>query len=120
MAKTVLIVEDDDDIRESLIELLEEEGYVVEGVRDGAEALRNLKAAKTLPGLIILDIMMPGMNGFEFRQAQEADPSLAHIPVVVMTADAHAEAKKLKLGAQALLKKPLQIEELIRIVERFT
>ncbi|MFO0581640.1 MAG: response regulator [Anaeromyxobacter sp.] len=83
----VLLVEDDPDIRESLSEALRYEGYEVELAWHGREALARL-ARDPLPDVILLDLMMPVMNGWEFREAQLEDAALADIPVVVISAQA--------------------------------
>jgi CheY-like chemotaxis protein len=63
--------------------------------------------------------MMPIMDGFRFREEQEKDVRLAPIPIVLMTADAHIEAKRLKIGAQAFIRKPIDIDELSLILKKF-
>src|SRR5580698_3178645 len=91
--KRILIVEDSIDTRSLLAEFLRGEGYIVDCASNGHEAFEILRTpGKPLPGLILLDMMMPGMNGGEFRQAQEKDPKLANIPVVVMTAEGDCES----------------------------
>lgn len=119
MSKKVLIVEDDEDITRNLVDLLESDGYCIVTARDGKEALEKLRATQPLPSLILLDLMMPGMDGFQFRQEQEMDPKLALIPVVIMTADGNVEAKKQKIGAKAFIKKPVDIDALLATVMRF-
>ena len=86
MSHTVLVVEDDLDIRQALMEILDEHGFAALGARDGAEALDLLSRATELPCLILLDLMMPVMDGASFREAQRKDPRLASIPVVVLSA----------------------------------
>lgn len=82
--RDVLNVDDDDDLRATLALLLEFEGFAVRCARDGAEALRAITEARPL--IVLLDLMMPVMNGWQFRAAMLADPSLADIPVIVITA----------------------------------
>ncbi len=86
MSKTVLIVEDDGDILESLREAFEDDGYTVVTAFDGQKALDILKAGVP-PDVIVLDLVMPRMNGTELYAAMQADPALARIPVVVSTSD---------------------------------
>src|SRR3954447_13296865 len=81
--RRILVVEDDQEILGTLSGLLEEEGYEVQSVVDGRDALHRLRGGLA-PELIILDLMMPGMDGWEFRTIQRADPALADIPVVAI------------------------------------
>jgi two-component system chemotaxis response regulator CheY len=120
MAKRILIVEDADDISETMKELLETEGYEVACVANGLEALRHLESTKALPNLILLDLMMPQMDGYAFREEQTKHPNLASIPVLVMTAATDPQAKVKKLGAQGMLKKPFKdIATILDGIERF-
>src|SRR5512132_4356371 len=96
--KRILIVEDDVDVRDALMQVLEFEGYRVTGASNGEEALAALRAGGR-PSLILLDLMMPVMNGSQFRAAQLADRALAAIPVIVLSADAGLEEKASRLGA---------------------
>jgi CheY-like chemotaxis protein len=121
-AKTrhVLVVEDDSDIRESVVEILADEGYDVSAAGDGRQALELLRSSAPRPDLILLDLMMPVMNGFQFREEQLKDPELARIPVLVVTADANARAKAEALGAAGFVQKPLKIQPLLDIIEELT
>src|SRR5687768_7652427 len=87
--KTILIVEDNDDIRSSLVEALEMEGYDVIAVADGQQGIDALQQHPKIH-LIVLDLSMPVKDGYSFRLEQQADPRWKHIPVVVMTADTNA------------------------------
>ena len=82
----VLIVDDDNDVRSALAELLEEEGFSVEGAPNGREALALLRGGTVHPAVILLDLMMPGMDGWDFRHEQMRDPKLAAVPVVIVSA----------------------------------
>lgn len=114
----VLIVDDDDMIRESLAESLREAGYAVLLAKDGIEALEQLRSQRA--ALIILDLMMPRMNGIEFRRIQGDDPTLATIPTVIITAaDGVADRPDFR-APEALVPKPLQIRDLLSLVERMT
>jgi CheY-like chemotaxis protein len=115
---SILIVEDDEAVREALVALLEGAGYRVVEAGDGAEALARLRAADRV-GLILLDLMMPIMNGWEFRDHQRRDPALAEIPVVIVTADHGAAAKAAAAGAAGCLLKPFEVPELLDLVERY-
>jgi CheY-like chemotaxis protein len=114
----VLVVDDDGDIRDALKEILEDEGYAVGVAGNGAEALSVLRAGPR-PNLVLLDLMMPVMNGWQFRAEQKRDPVLADIPVVVITADAHVGDKSSQIGAEGFLKKPIQLVDLLRTIERY-
>jgi CheY-like chemotaxis protein len=116
--KTVLVVDDDRDIRETLQEVLEMEGYAVTTARNGAEALTQARAER--PSMILLDLFMPVMDGVEFRQRQLADPELADIPVVVVSAAAGLEARVASLGVAGHLEKPLKIDRLFEVVAQFS
>jgi CheY-like chemotaxis protein len=118
-SKRILVVEDDEDIRRNLQDILEFQGYEVEQATDGSAALELLKQATQPPSLILLDLMMPGMDGFQFREAQQRDHKIASIPVIVMTADGHIEIKKMKVGAQDSIRKPVELDELLEKVARF-
>jgi CheY-like chemotaxis protein len=117
MKERVIIVEDDELIRDSLLEVLEDNGYEAIGAGDGREALDKLAALDAPPCLIVLDLMMPGMDGREFRRQQLTDPALKDIPVVVISAfrDLDEIAKELKPAAH--FKKPLKLQDFLQIVQ---
>lgn len=119
MTGTILVVEDDADIVDGVRMLLESEGYHVYVAPNGRAALEVLAHADPLPSVILLDLMMPVMNGFEFRKAQLADPRIAAVPVVLMTADSEAAEKTRRIGAAGVLGKPFNLDELLRVVGRF-
>ena len=120
MKKTILIVEDDIDIAENLVCLLEMEGYKVYVARDGKEALDQLRARPDKPGIILLDLMMPVMDGFQFRENQMADAELSKIPVAIMTAGGNIESRIAQLNVSASFRKPLDIDKLLEVIEKFT
>jgi len=113
----VMLVEDDPDIRSMLSQLLELEGYAVKAWADGEEALAALRAGER-PFLILLDLMMPKMDGWQFRSAQMAQADLVAIPVVVLSGDVR-EADPTSLRADGYLKKPIDLEVLLEVVRRF-
>jgi len=115
----ILIIEDDDDIRTTVVDMFAFEGYRAIGASGGVEALELLRASDPKPALILLDLMMPLMNGAEFREQQLADPSLAHIPVVILSADANARARCAALGAVGFVKKPMKLGALLEAARRF-
>lgn len=116
--KRILLVEDDRDIREALFDVLQLEGYDVDSAGDGHEALKFLAGTANLPDLILLDLMMPVKDGFQFRAEQTVDPKISHIPVVVMSADHQVEKKSGQLKVNTFLKKPVEIDALLATVEK--
>src|SRR5215470_16881723 len=106
--RRILIVEDVEDIRISMAELLEEEGYEIIGAANGREALDHLASSAELPRLILLDLMMPEMDGYQFRAAQKHDPKISSIPVLLMTARGELDGRTDDLDAQGSLKKPFK------------
>src|SRR5687767_12098335 len=98
----VLIVEDDDDVREFMELLLTSSGYETMSARDGQEALARMRERK--PCLVLLDLQMPRMDGWEFRERQLQDVALARVPVVCITAFFDPEQVSRKLGLRCLLK----------------
>ena len=112
----ILLVDDDIPSVEALKELLEGAGYAVGCAENGREALALLREAGSYC-VILLDIMMPVMNGYEFREAQLKDPKLASIPVIVITADGRAREKARQIGTERYLQKPLSPPELLRAIE---
>jgi CheY-like chemotaxis protein len=119
MAKTILVVEDDHDVRDSLSLLLEMEGYHVAVANHGRDALNFLENEQQPPCLILLDLMMPVMDGFEFRQRQREHPAFASIPVVVMSAAGSMHEKLPGLAAEAYIKKPMDFSDVADAVERY-
>jgi CheY-like chemotaxis protein len=117
-APSVLIVDDDLDILAAQAEMLESEGYEVTMVTDARAALSHLRDGLR-PCVILLDLMMPGMNGWDFRTEQLKDIDLRDIPVVIVTAaNVSEEALKAQLGDISLLRKPAMEDELISVVRR--
>ena len=115
--KTILVVDDDPDVREALADLLHSRGYRVSSAADGAKALQWLRESDAVC-LILLDLMMPVMDGHEFLEHRNADPALAGIPVVVITAGRHPQGS-LAPGASDVVHKPFESDQLIGIVRRY-
>lgn len=115
--KPVMIVDDDPDICMSIQIALEAHGYRVTTASDGAEALQKL-ATDEAPCLILLDLMMPGMNGQAFREAQLRNPALAAIPVVVLSGDYKIDERAAAMGVEGL-GKPIDLPLLLAKVEQF-
>lgn len=107
---TVLIVEDEQDIRDSVAEALSDEGYDVVRAADGAEALEKMHECH--PVLVLLDLMMPRMNGWQFRTAQRSDPESAGIPVIVLSALGRVS----DIDAADFLQKPFDLDRLLSAV----
>ena len=113
----ILVVDDDHDLREAVCDVLGDAGYRVDGAGNGAEALRFLAAADPLPDLILLDVMMPIMDGYRFRQAQLADPQLAAVPTIALSAGPLDERIQ-HLQFTAWMAKPVSVVALLSAVER--
>ena len=112
--RRVMVVEDDEGIREALCDLLQSEGFDVVAAVHGADALSKLRGEAPHPDVILLDLMMPVMDGWAFRAEQRRDELLARIPVVVITASRQADVAGLE--PRALLKKPIDFDELLRVI----
>jgi CheY-like chemotaxis protein len=112
----ILIVEDDADTRDALWALLEKHGYSVALAANGADGLSRLRGGLR-PSLILLDLMMPEKNGFQFRVEQVADPVLADIPVVIYSGNPEAKADGAVLGGVACLTKPIDVDKLLQVVK---
>ncbi len=116
----ILLVEDDEALREALAEVLADEGYRVDCAANGREALDQLNRSPAVsPDLILLDLVMPVMDGWAFREAQRENGRLAHIPTVVLSASFPPDSPRMRsLGAEAVLSKPVSIDRLVRALQR--
>lgn len=110
-AMEVLVVDDDVDIREALSDTLEHRGYAVVTARNGREALDFLRSRRP-PAVILLDLMMPVMDGYEFLEARQSDPALSAIPVVIISAGQGVDRARLGTSAP-VLSKPVRLAELL-------
>lgn len=115
---TILIVDDDLAIREMLMQTFEDEGYSVAVAADGLEALEYLTHNVGQARLIVLDLMMPRMNGWEFLQARKQYPELVSIPVIVLSARNDLEQQVGKADIATYLAKPCSIDRLLEIVQQ--
>ena len=113
-SRFVLIVDDDPNLLEVTSFVIESEGMAVETAKNGEEALARLRAGR-LPELVLLDLMMPVMNGWEFLDEVAKDPLLKVLPVVVLTAAERAQVP----GGIEVLCKPVDLRALLRLVERY-
>jgi CheY-like chemotaxis protein len=110
--KQILIVDDDAGSRDALTNVLHDEGFSVAAVDSGDAAMKYLRS-ESLPQLIVLDLMMPGMEGWDFRHEQKRDPALAAIPVIAVSA-----VGKL-VDVNESFRKPIDYEEFLRAVEKY-
>jgi len=119
----VLIVEDDRDTREMLAMILSTEGFHAVGAEDGLEAIHVLRTVRRrspeLPCLVLLDLTMPRLGGGEFRRAQLGDPTVANVPIAVISGAVDAVERAKALGAVATLTKPLDLDVLLAVVKRY-
>ena len=119
MTRRILIVEDDNSIRELLVELLQGEGYEVGSAVNGLEGIHYLQKHQA-PDLILIDLMMPIMDGYTFRTEQLKNADWAKIPIVVMSAEANAKEKLKNFGITAFLSKPVELETILKAVELYS
>jgi DNA-binding response OmpR family regulator len=119
----VLVVEDDADMRALLTSLLSIEGFHPVTAEDGLEGLHMLRTirhqAPLVPCLVLLDLTMPRLGGQEFRRAQLKDPTVAEVPVAVMSGASDLESRARALGAVAAVIKPIDVDELLEVVKRY-
>ncbi|HKF43338.1 MAG TPA: response regulator [Thermoanaerobaculia bacterium] len=118
MRGTVLVVEDDPELLLSLSEVIESEGYNVACARHGLEALGRLRGG-VHPSVILLDLMMPIMNGWQFRYEQRQDSDLAKIPVVVVSAKSDSQQHAAWLEADGYISKPIDLDLLFDMLARY-
>ena len=112
----ILVVEDDADIRELVAMILEDQGYEVQVAEHGADALTKLRSVGEKPCLILLDLMMPIMDGWSFCEEKERDPSLSEIPVVVVSAVERSDARNASVRSAGHLPKPVDMTTLLQTV----
>jgi DNA-binding response OmpR family regulator len=110
----ILVVDDEPMVRETLGNVLSDEGYIVDLAIDGVQALERVRAAR--PDAILLDLMMPGMNGRQFLQQLRDDPAFASVPVLIMTAVHGLEVNLGAIGASEVVEKPFNVDELLNKV----
>lgn len=113
----LLVVEDDPDVREAISDVLREAGYGIRAAGNGDEAMQALQGGLK-PVAILLDLMMPGMNGYEFRAQQRADPAIADIPVIVLSAMRGADAAATSMSAAGCVMKPARVDDLLAAISR--
>jgi CheY-like chemotaxis protein len=113
----ILVVDDDQDICETVGLVLELNGYRVTPATDGIDALEKVRGGP-IPSAILVDIMMPRMNGVDFVKALRADPALARIPVIFLSGDTSARRTAAALAAEGCLLKPVDVDQLLGTVHR--
>jgi two-component system chemotaxis response regulator CheY len=116
--RTVLVVDDDPDALDVIATVIEDAGYDVMRAANGREALRRLHDSEGRCDLILLDLLMPVMNGWDFRRRQRETPAFAHIPVFLMSAGAHLAVVRDELQASGCVAKPVDAEEILDVVKR--
>lgn len=110
----IMVIDDDDDLRETVSDLLAEAGYESIPMSGGSAALDYLMGPSAKPDVILLDLMMPEMDGWEFRRLQQQQPQLASIPVVVVSASRNLHG----ISADAVLYKPVDLQTLLSTIGR--
>jgi CheY-like chemotaxis protein len=113
---SILVVDDQSAIRDMFRELLEDEGYAVACAANGKNALDYLHQTEELPGLILLDLAMPVMTGYEFLREQRQDATLAAIPVILMTARGHFDQEEVDVHATDYIHKPTDLDTLLEAI----
>ena len=117
-APCILVVDDDASVRQTLSDVLTDEGYFVATAQNGAVALARLRAGLS-PALILLDLMMPVLDGMAFCAAQAADPAIAAIPTIVVSAARDGERRTARTGVSGFLQKPFGLDKLLEMVHAF-
>ena len=118
MSAPILVVDDDLDIRESVADVFEAAGYETMTAANGQEALELLESGGPQPAFVLLDLMMPVMDGWQFHERLRDRPAMAAVPVVVFTADGKARGKAATMGA-AHLDKPASVDALLALAARY-
>jgi two-component system nitrogen regulation response regulator NtrX len=116
--RPILIVDDDDDIRSALAMILDDEGYPTDVAPDGVIALEHLRSHRA-PAMILLDLMMPRLDGEAMLLELRSDPSLAEIPVVVLSGHKLSSDRLSRMRADDFLLKPVDLDDVLTVVERY-
>jgi CheY-like chemotaxis protein len=115
-ARPLLVVDDDADLREAITDVLRDAGYEVIVASNGRNALEVLARTSPLPGLVLLDMMMPVLDGAGFLAEVHGHPQFGGIPVVVFSASAHPNLQQ--IGAKGWVRKPVDLESLLEVVSQ--
>jgi CheY-like chemotaxis protein len=118
-SRSILIIEDDEDIRTVLVEFLESLGHTVEAAVDGEKAMKVLKSGATKPGLILLDMMMPVMDGLTFLGEYAKSFASEPVPIIAMTADSKLLKLALDAGARGGIRKPMDLDDLMTTLAQY-
>ena len=118
MRRTILVVEDDSDLRDAILDVLESAGFDVFTAGDGREAFQILGNLHE-PALVLLDLKMPVMDGFEFRRQLLETPGVSEVPMVVLSGDPDSQREARTLASHGSLDKPFREEDLLRVVARY-
>jgi CheY-like chemotaxis protein len=116
----ILLVDDNRELCETLAEFLSLQGHAVQCAANGREALRLLADAQTPPTVILLDLMMPILDGWGFLAERAKEPHLAEVPVVIMSGCRDVAEKAKEFGAVAVLHKPVEPQTLLRVIDHFS
>lgn len=116
--RLVMVVDDDADVRDAIADVVNDNGYQTMIAANGKEAIEQLRGTAVRPCVILLDVMMPIMDGWEFRAELSADPELGAIPVVVLTAHANMDEVVRRMQAVDCLKKPFELSQLLSTIDR--
>lgn len=119
MKGPILVIDDDKEIRESLLDVLTDEGYIVICAENGREAMDYLNSGNKLPRLVFLDLMMPVLDGRGFRKEQMDTPLLSNIPTILFSANGQLDKKAFDIGMTDFLKKPIDLDELLAIAAKY-
>ena len=117
-ARRVLVIDDDDEVRDALAELLESEGFQVEKASNGREGLELLRHEPP-PAVIVLDLLMPEMDGWQFCEEQASDPSIRGIPVLIVSATVEPRRFPRSVNDGAFFRKPADLLRLISTIEGY-
>lgn len=114
----ILVVEDDPDIRETVLEALEDNGFSATGAADGMDAVATLRAGDHKFDVVLTDLSMPRMDGQQLREVMKKTPAWAKIPVIVLSSEINVRARAMALGAAGYLRKPFRLTELFNVLVR--
>lgn len=117
--KSILIIDDDSEIRSSLADILEDEGFNILQAGNGLEGMQVLESLSDLPCMILLDLMMPVMDGQAFRGEQLRNPKLAAIPTILFSADGQLNKKAENIGIEEYVKKPIDLTVLLNLTDKY-
>lgn len=117
MARKICVIEDNPNLLRQISYVFEQEGYEVATAMDGSEGMRKVRVEK--PDLLILDVMLPGIDGYQVCRYLRADPKTAHLPIIILTAKAQARDQEygFQAGADDYLTKPIALSELVTRVK---